>query len=404
MSIKEQTEGAVSVDVGFRASLEAEDDGRSRVVERAERAHARESLSRYGSERWEMPGFGEKGPRCGEFYPDGVCEAGHVEWGNHQCGRRSCPHCWAVWARDGSVRAATRIQSFRYTQPPDHRRQVAHAVVSPAAGDVRTEREYWNGCSKAAEIAEAKGFRGFSVIPHPWRLTELGEELFEHVDPEHGKWVWIRWLLQRSDHWECLFEWSPHYHIVGMTTPDMEEGKESDEWAYHFIRSLKAFEGTHDSESHKEVYGLYRYLLSHTGYPEGSSKQVVRWYGDLANSVFVEDATEDWQHEKPPEGVRETIQSEIEEVAGHVVDDEDGEGGGEDEEAECEHEGCSEQVISVWDIRQYLRQVDVQREVAEVMEVAWEWRMGEIRPPPGLVGPMTRDGAEEAFGVLLNGP
>jgi len=403
MSIREQTEGTVSVDVGFRASLPPERSDESRVVERAERSPDTESLGRWGSEPWEMPGFGEKGPRCGEFYPDGVCEAGHVDWGSHQCGRRSCPRCWGVWAKDGSVRATKRIQSFRYTQPPDYRRQVAHAVVSPADGDVRTERQYWDGVSKAAEIAESKGFRGFAVIPHPWRLSELGEELFEHVDPEHGKWVWIRWLLERSDHWRCLFEWSPHYHIVGLTTPDMDEGDESDEWAYHFIRSLGAFEGIRDRESHEEVFGLVRYLLSHTGYPEGSTKQVVRWYGDLANSVFVEDAGEDWQHEKPSEGVRSALEREIEEAVDWEIEDDDGAGSDDDETHECGHEGCCEDVISVWDIDQYLRHVDPPREVREVMRIARDWRMGEIQPPPAFKRNYSIEEAEEALDVMLNG-
>ena len=400
MSIKEQTEGTVSVDVGFRASLPIEDDSPSRVQERAERSDDAESLGRWGSEPWELPGFGEKGPRCGEYYADGVCEGGHVDWGSHQCGRRTCPDCWGVWADDGAVRATKRVQSFRHTQPADYRRQAAHAVVSPEAGEVRTEREYWDGCSKAADIAEAKGFRGFAVIPHPWRLSELGEELYQHVEPEHGKWVWIRWLLERSDHWDCLFEWSPHYHIVGLTTQDMDEGKESDEWAYHFIRSLDSYEDIGDTESHEEVYGLFRYLLSHTGYPEESTKQVVRWYGDLANSVFVEDATEDWQHEKPPESVRESIEQAIEQAVGHSTED-DEEGTEDDEEDVCEHEDCSEQVISVWDIDQYLRQVDPPREVADVMRVARDWRMGDLRPPPGLMHPKTEQDAQDALDALL---
>jgi len=401
MSIKEQTEGPVSVDVGFRASLPPEDDDRSRVAERAERSPDTESLGRWGSEPWELPGFGEQGPRCGEWYPDGVCEAGHVEAGHHQCGRRSCPRCWGVWARDGSVRATERVQGFRYTQPPDYRRQVAHAVVSPAEGDVRTARAYWDGYSKAAEIAESKGFRGCAVIGHPWRLSELGEELYQHVDPDHGKWVWIRWLLERSDHWRCLFEWSPHYHVVGLTTPDMDEGKESDEWAYHFIRSLGSFEGIGDTESHEEVFGLFRYLLSHTGYPEGSTKQVVRWYGDLANSVFVEDATEEWQHEKPCEDVREELREEIESAAEWVRDDESEGESGNDEDQECSHEGCNEEVISVFDIDHHLRHADPPREVREVMQVVRDWRFGEIRPPPGMVGPETREQFDEVLEVLL---
>lgn len=403
MSIEKQTEGTISVDAGFRASLPPKEFRGSRVAKRAERASDRESLSRYGSETWNLPGFGDSGPRCGEYFADGVCEAGHVNWGNHQCGRRTCPSCWSVWAQEGSIRASERVQAFRHTQPPDYRRQVAHAVVSADAADVRTAREFWDGCSRAADVAEQKGFRGFSVIPHPWRLTDLGEHLFEHVDPEHGKWVWIRWLLERSDHWRCLFEWSPHYHIVGLTTQAMEEGTEEDEWLYHFIRTLDSYEGIQDSDSHSEVYGLYRYLLSHTGFPEGSTKQVVRWYGDLANSVFVEDASQDWQHEKPCERVMTNLRREIEAVAGHSVDEDEGDDGGdpEDEIERCEHEDCEEEVIDVWDIDRYLQQVNAPREVADVMKVALDWRLGRIRPPPGAKHPTTREDAEEALELLL---
>lgn len=402
MSVYEQTEGPISVDRGYRSALGSTGDDESRIVKRADKSPDSESLGRFGAEPWNLPGFGDEGPRCGVCYPDGVCEAGHVDWGRHQCGRRSCPSCWSLWAQEGSIRAAERIQAFRYTQPPDYRRQTAHAVVSAEPEDVRTAREFWNGCSKAAEIAEKKGFRGFSVIPHPWRLSDLGEELYGHIEPEHGKWVWIRWLLERSDHWRCLFEWSPHYHIVGLTTEGMEEGKDSDEWMYHFIRSLDGFGGMRDSESHRDVYGLYRYLLSHTGYPEGSTKQVVRWYGDLANSVFVDDASEDWQHQKPSDGVMSALRREIEEIAGHTVDDEEGGGGeNEEEEGECGTEGCCEEIIPIWDIDFYLQQRDVPRAVADTMRVAMDWRLGRIKPPPGAQNPTTVEQAEEALELLL---
>jgi hypothetical protein len=46
------------------------------------------------------------------------------------------------------------VQSFRETQPKNHRRQAAHAVVSPPDGAVMNEREFYDGRSRAADIAQ----------------------------------------------------------------------------------------------------------------------------------------------------------------------------------------------------------------------------------------------------------
>ncbi|MCD2205308.1 hypothetical protein, partial [Halobacterium sp. KA-6] len=289
----------------------------SPAAERAARQEAgewSEGLSPYGVTEWQLPGQGDRGARCGEWYPEAVCDScADLSLGTHSCGRRSCPDCWGMWAKDSAVRATERIQQFRYTQPDDWHRQVAHAYVSPEEGDVMNERQYWEGRSKAAEIAEAKGWRGFTVIPHPYRVTDDGQERYNREDPDYGIWVWLRNDVENMERYTT---WSPHYHIVGFPGADMEPGKDSDEWLYQFKRSLSAFGGIHDKDSHEDVYGLFRYLLSHTGFPAESTKQTTTWYGDLANSVFVEDATEEWQNQKPSEGVRRPLRREIEEVAG----------------------------------------------------------------------------------------
>ena len=371
------------------------------VTERADRSSPGEwdeDLGRFGVDPWNLPGFGESGPGCGEWYPEAVCDTcGHLELGTHNCGRRSCPDCWGIWAKKSAVRAAVRIQSFRYTQPPDYHRQVAHAIVSPSEGEIRTEREFWEGRKRAAEIAERKGFRGFAIVPHPWRPTDRAKQRYREADPDYGIWVWLR---RDVGNLEDLIYWSPHYHVIGATTANMEPAKDSDGWVYRFERSLRSFEGIRDKESHEDVYGVFRYLLSHTGFPEGSTKQVTTWYGDLANSVFVEEASEAWQIEKPSEGVRSALKREIEEVAGEKL--EESEGGSEgDEEEECVLEDCDGLLINVFDVPRYLEGGDVPSEIAQRMVTAYEWRVGDIHPPPGLKNPQTEADAREAFGYLL---
>jgi hypothetical protein len=294
------------------------------------------------------------------------------------------------------------VQAFRHTQPSDWHRQAAHAIVSPPEGEVRTEEEYWDGRARAAEVAQSKGWRGFSVIPHPYRVTEEGKERFRAEDPEYGIWVWLRNDVEGMSRYTY---WSPHYHIVGMTGADMEPAKDDDEWVYHFRRSVERFESVCDRESHEDVYGLYRYLLSHTGYPEGSAKQTVTWYGDLANSVFVEDATEEWQNEKPSEDVLSDLEGEVEAVAGKTDDEDEGDAEAvldeDDEVGECCEGDCDGLLIDVFDLDQYLRQNDPPPEVRRSMETARDWRLGRVEPPPGLKRPRSEEEARDAWEVLL---
>lgn len=363
-----------------------------------------EDLGRYGTERWNLPGYGEQGPKCEEWYPEAVCDdCGHLTLGTHNCGRRSCPNCWGIWAKEASVRAAVRIQSFRETQPKDYRRQAAHAVVSPSEGDVMNEREFYSGRTHAADIAREKGFRGFAVIPHPWRVKDEVKRAYRIQDPDVGLWVWLRRELSESKLREMIY-WSPHYHIVGSTTADMEPGDDSEEWLYEFVRSFEKYENKHDSESHKEAYGTFRYLLSHTGFPDGSTKQSVTWYGDLANAVFVEDATEDYQIQKPSEGVRTVIRREIEAIAGPTDADESDESDGNsedtDEVGDCPQSDCDGVLIDVFDVSAYLRHNDPPPDVADRMEIARDWRIGRKEPPPGLKHPQSEAEAREAFDAI----
>lgn len=363
-----------------------------------------EDLGRLGSNPWRLPGYGESGPKCGIWYPDAVCnECGDLHLNTHRCGRRSCPDCWSIWAKESAVRATVRLQSFRYTQPDDYRRQAAHAVISPTEGDVMNEREFFDGKSKAAEIAKEKGFRGFSIIAHPWRVTDEGKKRYPDEDTDVGIWVWLRNNFDESELKELIY-WSPHYHVIGVTSSDMEPAKDSDEWVYRWIRSLERFDGTHDEDSHEDAYGAYRYLLSHTGYPEESTKQAVTWYGDLANAVFVEDATEDYQIAKPSEGVQDVIQRLTESLAGVSVD-EDGDGGGGDDDrddvGDCPCDDCGGVLIDVLDVDRYLRHNEPPPDVAKRMQTAFDWRLGRVQPPPGLKRPTTEADAREAFNEIL---
>jgi len=376
----------------------------SRATERAARSSPgawSEGLSRYGSEPWKLPGFGESGPKCGVFSPGAVCdECGHVEYHTHQCGRRSCPDCWSLWAEKASVRATVRVQSFRYVHDF---KQTAHATVSPPEGEIMTEREFYDGKKRAAEIVQEKGFRGFAIIAHPWRVTSGGKRLYRQEDPDTGIWVWLRQNHSESEIRELTY-WSPHYHVIGATTRGMDPAKDGDEWNYVFHRSHKPMGGASDKEAHEDVYGNFRYLLSHTGWAEGETKQAITWYGDLANAVFVEDASEEWQIQKPSEGIQQAIQRHTEEVVGVSVEEDEGAGDGEDardDEGDCPCDDCGGVLIDVLDVDRYLRHNEPPPDVARRMELCYDWRLGRVQPAPGLKFPKSEEDAQEALESIL---
>ena len=397
------------VDARDASMVRSADADRTVVEEREHRASPGEwsdTLEPFGAHQWELPGRGDHGAGCGVWYPDAVCETcGEPRFKARVCGARSCPDCWGVWAQEAAVRATQRIQSYRHTQPPDWHRQAAHAVVSPPEGDVRTAGDYWRWRSKAADIASEKGWRGFAVIPHPYRPTDEAKQRYRRADPDYGIWVWLRNDVR---HMYDLIKWSPHYHIVGMAGADMDPAKESESFVYHWMRSTEPYSGIHDSDSHEDLYGLFRYLLSHTGYPAESSKQVTTWYGDLANSVFVEEATEDWQHPKPSEGVRSALQREIEEVAGagRVEDNDDRADAqlvDDDSCGDCPVDECSGVLIDAFDVSSYLIQNDPPPDERDKMEVVRDWRLGRVEPPPGLKLPQSEQDAVDAFDAIVDG-
>lgn len=368
----------------------------------------------HNGERWMLPGGDERGGKCGQWRVKAVCdECGHTEMVEQHCDRWLCPDCWTRAANRFSINAAQRIQSYRYQQPDNHKRQWAHAVVSPNDGDVTTRRSLFDNRSTAADIAQEKGFRGCAVVAHSHRPTDRGKELYradvdrdDDGEPVIGFWVWLR---NHSDELQLdtseLIEWSPHYHIVGPTSPDMAEGDDSDEWMYHVIRFNEHDLGgvATSDDSHEELFSTFRYLSSHILQPEDCDRQVITWHGDLANSVFVEDATEPWQTQKPSEGVRDALKRHLKEISGPTIEANDNDDGGDDSDdlGDCPTRDCGGVLIGVWDINAYLDHNDPPPEVANKMRVARDWAAGDITPPGGLQSPRCESDARLALEKML---
>lgn len=364
----------------------------------------------YMGQEWQLPGGGEPGDSCQIWKPVSVCnQCAHVDLAQEHCDRWECPHCEGGVMARFSVNAATRIQSFRYTQPKDHRRQWAHAVVSPPDGDIETRRDLFESRSKAADIAMQKGFRGCAVVAHSHRASDLGKQLYQkdverddEGNPVVGFWVWLRANPEYPT--EALIEWSPHFHVIGVTSPGMAEGTEADEWKYHVIRFNEYnLDGVANSrKSHRELYTTFRYLASHILQPEDCERQRVTWHGALANSVFVEDAKEDWQYGKPSDGAISAIRRRMDDIAEEAIERDDGdESGDSDDVGDCPVGDCGGDLISAWDINDFLDQANPPPDVVETMRVVRDWVGGEIELPPGLRNPRREADAKLALEKLV---
>lgn len=301
-----------------------------------------------------------------------------------------------MWAKEAAVGVTVRLQSYRYTQPDDWHRQLAHGVVSPPEETVNSVESFRREWRRSYQLAHDKGFRGTVSIPHPWRLNEEGKERYREEqddEPEVGAWVWIR--NECPEEWRELTKWSPHFHIVGFTTPDMDPGDPSadDGYVYHFVRSLERF-GLRREESYEDLYGTVRYLLSHTGFPESESFKSIRYAGCVSTASFSD-------QDKPSKGVVSVIERMTEEVADFAPVEEEGEGDQEDEEDLEDCGECGGRVIDVFDVPDYIDRAQPPPLVSEKMRLAYQWRRG-LQLPPGLQSPRSREDARRAWRVLCD--
>jgi hypothetical protein len=215
------------------------------------------------------------------------------------CRRKQCPICYEGWASAEAERALIRLASYvvgrgvvkalisdlkrQFARHPkrvfhealvfrlekavkDGRKDrsrglaVIHVVLSPPQ-DVSWDRlvDFRRCRSLAYEIAKKHGFRGGSLIPHPYRLrcvkckSKIAD--FKKICSKCGG---------------SSFEWmfSPHFHGVGFGwIHGVKEGYREHGWV---VRNLGI---------RKSVYWTFQYLLSHAGV---SVFHTVTWFGSLA--------------------------------------------------------------------------------------------------------------------------
>lgn len=356
----------------------------------------------YGEQEWIIPGMGESGDDCGRWWSEAFCdEHAHIKHKRHKCGRRSCANkgCHARWIREKAVAICTRLGAARYAAEEGEKRAI-HGYVSAPEGSVTTIEGFYDFVKEAYTLAKKKGVRGGVAIPHGYRVKKEIQDLIavkrEQEEFEGGDWKYVR---ECDRDWRDLVYWSPHVHVIGWVgSNDVGEGDpdSDDGMVWQNRRSLEEFHLSRE-EGYDDQIGLSHYLMSHVTLEKDAGRQAYRWFGELAPASFSPE-------EALSEGTLTALQRRAEEVAGQPVDeDEDGVGADEEDE-ECEVEGCDGRMVSIWEADAFLEQNgdDLEKDEYDRLRTAYLWRKGEIEPPPGMKRPGNEQQAIEALGAMVN--
>ncbi len=336
---------------------------------------AEESFRSYADGILTVPGKGERPDSCGDWFPTEFCdECGELELSRSACWCRDCPKCWFRWASDGARRITARINSARQAEPDNYRRRAHHVVVSPPQKSIKTLNSFYRAQKEGYELAKEHGIRGGVCIPHAYRATHEAKQRWAKIKDGFDGGIW-KWIREHEQDWEELVQWAPHFHILGLGK-DLEPGDSNEEWVFKQIRSLSPHRLT-QTEGYDDLFGCACYLLSHTSYDPGDSKQSVRWFGELSPSTFSpEQALSKGTYEIVTRKTREIVSNDTE-----TVED------SEDSSADvCQRDECQGQLLPILDAGVRLTQEDWTEELDPVrrsrLRAGFRWANGDIDPPP----------------------
>jgi hypothetical protein len=374
-----------------------ESDQESDEIELAESQEQLEYES-YADSAMTIPGHGDSGPNCQQWQPIEYCDhCASLEWAKNHCERRACPHCSAIWEAQRTEGIVGRLAKGRYAEDDGIDRRLIHASVSAPPGEIKTIKQWYDGYQRAYELAQQQGIRGGVVIGHGFRVKDEIKQRYRQEVGDSGPGIW-RWLqADLPGSWRDYTYWSPHYHVIGLCRDLADDQPEQqDGWTVRRLRSLAPMYGATDENAVEDMVRAVRYILDHLTFEAGTSKDAVRWYGELATSKFRAE-------EHMSDGVISAIERTVEKVVGAGVGDDQADGPGEDRE--CDECGSSS-FSSIYDAglalqdRQWCEQIGPEKQ--RRLQAAFEWQIGERLPPPGARKPKTKTEAQESLEQLLS--
>lgn len=355
------------------------------------------SIESYADTSLTIPGQSAPPADCGEYGPRTFCDScADLVIAPHQCGGRSCADCWSIWRADQTVSAVERLAGARREAPTNIEKRLVHGVASPKVEtyEIRTLTQFNRMISDAYDVLKESGIRGGVVVPHGWRVKAHVKRAFAELKEADavsgGIWKWIR---EHKKDWRTMTFWSPHVHVLGLATE--VEPVETDDWIVERIDTFSSF-NIYQEQCYRDMAKAYSYLLSHLAFdPEGNGHSI-RWYGVLANNQFSLEQLEDWEQTK--------IERMTAKILGEPVNDDDEAEAGLAEKCECDD--CDGRMRPIYDAGIYLGMYEwcdqLDRETERRLNVAFQWAIGDLSPPPGLKSPKTEDDANKIMDMFLS--
>lgn len=392
----------------------------------------------YADTSMTLPGKASPGKNCGDWFPLEFCdECANLDYQQSRCQQRGCPDCWLIWRRDRAAGMTARLAAGRHlsvwdvtekhrcdrlgqrghrvgeceecgqepVQPSEEwlKKRAVHAVVSPPEGSVRSLGDVQDGFREAYSLAEERGVRGGVAIFHGFRVrTEVREVWEAERELQKTSMKLWRWVREHEQDWRELTYWSPHWHVLGLSADfEADEGDEPEQWRVRRIRSLDSFRLDEPVRRQdgaetgwEDMTGAAMYLLSHSSFESDTSKDCVRWFGELSTASFSpEDALD--------EGEWATIRRKAAEAADAPLPPDEGDEGGARECEDCGSSSWSHISKAGGALVDPGWTSDIGRDREKRLATAFEWYIGERKPPPGMKHPRTEEQALEALESLL---
>jgi hypothetical protein len=360
-------------------------------------------ISYYADSAMTIPGMGDRGTNCGDWYPAEFCEeCGTVHAGASMCQQRGCPDCWDTWTGNRAEAIVRRLTALRWAREDGLGRRTIHAVASPPQAAVVSLADVRRYRRQAQEHLRAAGLEGGVMVFHGFRATEetkeayeaaqeANEEIQERMNASGGLWEFIR---ESDPEWRDLVYWSPHYHVIGLAPEFEPDEADAEGWVLERLSTAARLEAIDDRQAYASVAKMTRYILSHATF-EPDGMRAVSWFGAAHATQFDPEA----------ELSKRSVET-IEKIASEIVGKGTAAEGAEDEERACQEEDCDGALREIWDANLFLGDrewVDrVGREAERRLSTAFEWAIGEVHPPPGMRGPRSPDEFDEAFDELLD--
>lgn len=285
-----------------------------------------------------IPGHGSPPNRCRDLSPVGFCEMGHVVLGQSSCGTRYCPDHWRDWVEDATVAMVARLAAYRQAQSMGPEMRLSHVVASPPQDRDYSARALWDTRSDAYEALHAAGVRGGSVVTHPYRTNDRGDELYRsakdagELEDGTGKWRFLRDATEGPADLSRYTEASPHYHALA-AAEDVDGAAAPEGWVVERIRTFDTFH-PRDTDAYRDMARTAYYVLTHGGVQDGRATRTT--FGEIHSFSPEEELTA---------AMWDRIQREAEKAVKTTLDD--SEGSGHEPERECPHEECSHPVLEL---------------------------------------------------------